>query len=264
VALDKIQYDGAAWLGPSFNPFQSNKDGLENLKPRTDLEYRRELLSSLDRMRDCDNKGFMKVWAEYREQTYGLIYGTAKDAFDGSKEPAEVVATYGDTAIGRNLLLARRLVENGTRIVNIHMGGWDMHWDLEKGFNNLGPQLDRALASFINDVHARSMNKDVMLVVVGEFGRTKLNNGFFNGLQYSTGRDHWPTQSSLLISGGDYDMGRTIGTTDKYCYIPKDGIKNPSDLLATIIHHFGISPDIQKVDSGGRPRYLVEDGSCML
>lgn len=264
IALDKIQYDGAAWLGPSYNPYQNSKDAIDNLKPRTSLVNKRELLSSLDKMQNCDTKGFMKVWEEYREQTYGLIYGTAKDAFEISNEPKEILEKYGNTSIGKNLLLARRLIENGTRIVNLHFGGWDMHGDIEAGFKNLGPQLDKAMAAFISEIYDRNMNEEVMLVVVGEFGRTKLNSGLVNGIQYKPGRDHWPTQSSLLIAGGKYDMGRTIGTTDKYCYVPKDGIKGPSDLLATIFDHFSIDLHTQKVDNSGRPRYLVENGTCIL
>lgn len=211
-------------------------------------------------MKDHDNKGFMKVWGEYRNQSYGLIYGDSKAAFNLKQEPQSVRSIYGDSDIGRNLCLARRLVEAGTRVVNIHYGGFDLHWDIKQGMEARTRPLDKALAAFIQDIRNRGMNRDVMLICVSEFGRTKLNNGFFNGIQYSSGRDHYPLQTGLLISGGDFEMGRTFGETDKYMMTPKSNIVTPTNLMGLIFKHFGIDPNTQKIDLSGRPRYFLGEG----
>jgi uncharacterized protein (DUF1501 family) len=113
------------------------------------------------------------------------------------------------------------------------------------------PPLDHALSTFIDDVNEKGMNKDVLLVVTGEFGRTYRINK--NG-----GRDHWPQLSTLMFSGGDFEMGRTIGESTDRAETPKTDPYGPLDVTATLFSHFGIDSATQRVDFAGRPRYFVD------
>ncbi len=156
---------------------------------------------------------------------------------------------YGTDAIGKQLLMARRLVEYGSKYVTVHYGGWDMHQNIADSLpNRVGP-IDRALSALIKDVWDLGLNDQVMIIVTSEFGRTSLNP--------NVGRDHWPRLTSLLMSGGQYEMNRAIGTNDK-AYEPTSDVCTPVDLACTIFDHFGISKSLQRTDPFGRPRFLLE------
>ena len=159
--------------------------------------------------------------------------------------------------IGEQMLLARRLVEKGTRFVTIQYGGWDMHGNISKSLKGRVPPLDQALSTFIDDVNEKGMNKDILLIVTGEFGRTYRINK--NG-----GRDHWPQLSTLMFSGGDFEMGRAIGESTDKAETPKSDPYGPMDVTATLFSHFGIDLSTQKVDFAGRPRYLVEGDARVI
>ena len=124
-----------------------------------------------------------------------------------------------------------------------------MHGNIANALKGRVPPIDKALAAFVEDVHQRGLNEKILLIVTGEFGRTKLNK--------NAGRDHWPSISTMLMSGGRYDSGRVIGAADK-SYTPKESPYGPIDVAATMFDHFRIPKNIQKVDNGGRPRYLLE------
>jgi len=256
VKQGKIEGEQPAFLGGAYKPFDpSNK---ENLIPRIALDRfkdRKSLLNALDskhRVVDREAESFSKIG----NQAYNVILGNAKDAFDLDQEPEAMRQKYGKGGIGDQLLLARRLSEFGTKFVTIHYGGWDMHGNIQKSLEGRVPPLDKALSAFVEDIHQRGMNKDTLLVVTGEFGRTKLNK--------NAGRDHWPSISTLLLAGGDYNHGQVIGKSDK-SYYPKETPLGPIDIAATMFDHFGIPLDTQRTDSGGRPRYLLEgDGKVIL
>ena len=156
---------------------------------------------------------------------------------------------YGKSSVGNQLLLARRLSEFGTKFVTVNYGGWDMHGNISKALAGRVPPLDQALAALVGDLEDRGMTQDTLLVVTGEFGRTKLNA--------NSGRDHWPSITTLLLAGGEYNHGRVIGKADK-SYYPVSDKFGPLDLSATIFDHFGIDPKVQKIDPAGRPRYLLD------
>lgn len=237
VRQGKIAGEDPTFLGQQFKAFDpSNK---ENLVPKVEadrLRERRELLSGL-------NHGI----GDLSRQAFSVIQGDAGTAFDLDKESDKTKARYGKSAIGDQLLLARRLVESGTRFVTIHSGGFDMHSDISAGMKSRVPPIDIALSALLDDLHDRGMDKDVMVVVTSEFGRTTLNK--------SNGRDHWGATTPLLLSGGDYQHGRTIGKADK-SYVPTDNKLGPIDLQRTIFDHFDIDVKTQRVDSAGRPRYI--------
>lgn len=248
VKQGKIEGEDPAWLGGAYKAFDpSNKD---NLTPRVDLERfktRNELLNGLD-VTNVTSGSALSV-EKYKNQAYDVILGDAKDAFNLDKEDDKTKELYGKDSIGQQLLLARRLCEFGTRFVTLHYGGWDMHSNIANALKGRVPPIDKALAAFVEDVHQRGLNKKILLIVTGEFGRTKMNK---NG-----GRDHWPSISTLLMSGGRYESGRVIGKADK-SYTPLESPYGPIDVAATMFDHFGIPQSIQKTDNGGRPRYLLE------
>jgi len=251
VKQGKIEGDEGAWLGGAFKPFDpSNKD---NLTPRVELDRfstRKDLLRGLDAAR-VSSKGAESVQF-YKGQAYDVILGSAKEAFAIEKETDATKALYGSTKakdIGEQLILARRLAENGTKFITLHYGGWDMHSNISKAMQGKVPPLDKALAGFLQDLEDRGMSEKLLLVVTGEFGRTKFNA--------NSGRDHWPAITPMMMAGGSYETGRTIGAADR-SYNPIENPVGPLDLQATLFDHFGIDTAIQRVDNGGRPRYLLE------
>ena len=255
VKQGKIEGEDPAWLGGAYKPFDpSNKD---NLTPRVEIERfisRNELLNGLD-VTNVAGRPASSV-EKYKSQAFDVILGSAKDAFNLDKEDEKVKERYGKDSIGQQLLLARRLCEFGTRFVTLNYGGWDMHGNIASALKGRVPPLDRALAAFVEDVWQRGLNKKILLIVTGEFGRTKMNKG--------GGRDHWPSISTLLMSGGRYDSGRVIGKADK-SYVPTDNPVGPIDIAATMFDHFGIPKETQRIDNGGRPRYLLEgEGKVIL
>lgn len=132
-----------------------------------------------------------------------------------------------------------------------------MHGNIGKSLDGRMPPLDHALSTFIDDVHARGMSKNILLVVTGEFGRTYRVNK--NG-----GRDHWPQLSPLMLSGGDFEMGRVIGESTSKAETPKSDPLGPKDVTATLFAHLQIDPEMQKIDFAGRPRYFVDSGAKVI
>ena len=251
VKQGKIEGDEGAWLGGAYKPFDpSNKD---NLTARIELDRfstRRDLLKDLDSS-SVSGKSASSV-DFYKGQAYDVILGSAKNAFATDQETEETKALYGSSKandIGEQLILARRLVEHGTRFVTLHYGGWDMHSNISKALQGKVSPIDKAVSGFLQDVWDRGMNEKIILIVTGEFGRTKINA--------NAGRDHWPAITPMMMAGGSYQSGRTIGTADR-SYSPLENPVGPLDLQATLFDHFGIDSGIQKTDNGGRPRYLLE------
>ena len=241
VRVNGISFDGPAWLGGQYKPYEASGEGVQNLKSRIEnnrfLE-RRDLIGGLDNLKI---KNDLEIWPDLRKQSFGLILGKASEAFDLNKEPEPNRKKYGK-GLGEQMLLARRLVENGTKFVTL---------------NGRMPPLDHALSTFIDDLQDRGMSKNVLLVVTGEFGRTYRVNK--NG-----GRDHWPQLSPLMFSGGDFEMGRAIGESTSKVETPKSDPFGPKDVTATLFAHFGIDPQTQKIDFAGRPRYFVESDAKVI
>ena len=249
VKQGKIEGEQPTFLGGAHKPFDpSNKD---NLTPRIEasrFSERKELLASLDRVERIASQQ-ARSFSKIGDQAFNVILGNAKQAFDLDQEPEAMREMYGKGGIGDQMLLARRLAQFGTKFVTVHYGGWDMHGNIKKALEGRVPPLDKALAAFVQDIYDSGMSDDVLLVVTGEFGRTRLNQ--------NAGRDHWPSITPMLLSGGAYDHGRVIGKSDQ-AYYPTESKVGPLDVAATLFDHFGIPQDIQRVDQGGRPRYLLE------
>jgi hypothetical protein len=256
VKVNGISFDGPAWLGGQAKPYEASGEGVKNLKSRVEANRfldRKNLVKGFDKLKLANNS---ELWGDLRKQSYGLLLGNASEAFDLDKEPQPSRDQYGK-GLGEQMLLARRLVENGTKFVTIQYGGWDMHGNIGKALDGRMPPLDHALSTFIDDVHARGMSKNILLVVTGEFGRTYRVNK--NG-----GRDHWPQLSPLMLSGGDFEMGRVIGESTSKAETPKSDPLGPKDVTATLFAHLQIDPQMQKVDFAGRPRYFVDSGAKVI
>jgi uncharacterized protein (DUF1501 family) len=151
------------------------------------------------------------------------------------------------------LLRARRLCEAGCGFVTLSYGGWDMHGQIKQALERRSPELDRALAAFIDDVYNRGLSDKILLVVTGEFGRTpKINR--------NAGRDHWAPLSTLALAGGGLQMGQVVGQSASKADVPQSTPIRPQDLMATVFDVLGIDPKVQFVNPAGRPVYLLEDG----
>jgi hypothetical protein len=204
--------------------------------------------------------------AVYRRALSLMDSAGVRQAFDLRKEPAALRDRYGRNHVGQGALLARRLVEAGTRFVTVNWPNrlaWDCHADLEGQMrNHLCPTLDRALSTLLDDLAARGLLETTMVVVMGEMGRTpRLGNA---DPLYADGRDHWSAVMSVLIAGGGVRGGQVIGASDAEGAYPQERPIPSSDLVATVYHAFGIRPDDTVEAVGGQPKKVLETGSPVL
>ena len=189
----------------------------------------------------------------FETQAFDLIRSRARETFDLSKEDPRTRERYGKQGLGQQLLLARRLCEAGVGFVTLHHGGWDMHGQIANNMKALGPQVDHAVAAFLDDIHQRGLDRDVLLVITGEFGRTPRING-------SAGRDHWAPLSTLALAGGGLRMGQVVGESNAKAEIPKTTPISPQDLMATVFHVLGLPQDLHYQDPTGRPSPMISGG----
>lgn len=256
VRVGGIGSDGPAFLGAAYAPFATNgpaRRNMELVSAEARVNDRRSLLGSVDRFRrDADATGLMDGLDAFEQQAFDLVLGNAPEAFDLRKEDPKLVERYG-RGLGQNLLTARRLCEAGCGFVTVSFGGWDNHGQIEPAMNRRCPDLDNAIATFVEDVHARGLQDRILLVVTGEFGRTpKVNR--------SAGRDHWAPLSTLALAGGGLTMGQTVGESSPKAEVPATTPISPQDLMATLFHVLGIERDLQYTNQAGRPVYMLEEG----
>jgi hypothetical protein len=251
-----VSYNGSytGYLGPVHKPYRAEGGDLKLVGGMTEdrLSNRTNLLASLDSIRrDLDSSHQMEALDSYTQRAVSVVTsGKVADALDIKKEDESVRKSYGKE--GEMFLRARRLVEAGVRTVTFSWGGWDTHGDNFKQLKRQLPQLDIAMTSLINDLHARGMDKDVTVVMWGEFGRTpRVNAG--------AGRDHWSRVAMCFLAGGGMRTGQFIGTTSRDAGEAKDRPVHLQEIFATLYHNMGI--DVNSVtikDTAGRPQYLVD------
>jgi Protein of unknown function (DUF1501) len=273
-------YFGANYLGREFNPFETDGDpndpnfkvqGFQLPQELTlgRLESRRELRQHFDRLKKAsDLGGTMDAMDRFQRQAFDFISGTAaRKAFDISAEKASIRERYGRNNFGQSTLLARRLVEAGSTFVTVHSGGWDHHWDLQRGMENNLPQVDMAVSSLLQDLTDRGLYDRVLVLMCGEFSRTpRMNNGGNGGPPMSKGtpgRDHWGNAMSCFIAGGGVKGGRIIGSTNRLGEAPKDRPVTPQDLHATIYSVLGVDPSIKFLNHSGRPVPAIDNGQAI-
>ena len=258
----------AAYLGASFNPFSPDSNPTEagyrvkNLKlpGRVDpapLARRKQLLQDLDTIRrDIDTKGDLEgLDTFYRDGLEMVTNAKAQTAFDVNKEPVKPRDRYGRNDLGQSCLLARRLVESGVTFVTVQAGGgWDTHGNnFTELKRRLLPQFDMAVAALVEDLHDRGLQNDVLVMAMGEFGRTpKINGG--------AGRDHWPGAMSVLYAGGGLKMGQAIGTTNALAEYPTSKPYTPGCVLSTMYHVLGIDHKHAFFDHAQRPLPILSEG----
>ena len=260
----------AGFLGVGHSPFRliGGETGDMVLKGITldRLGDRKTLLTSFDRFRrDTDANGLMDGLDAFTRQALGVLTSsTLADALDVSKEDPKLVARYGEgnpkeTADGppkmmENFLIARRLVEAGARVVTLNFSRWDWHGgNFNRARTDL-PMLDQGVTALVEDLHERGLDKDVSVVVWGEFGRTpKINK--------NAGRDHWPQVSCALLAGGGMRTGQVIGSTNRLGEHAKDRPVHFGEVLATLYHQMGLDVNSTRMfDLRNRPQYLVDEG----
>jgi uncharacterized protein (DUF1501 family) len=205
----------------------------------------------------------------YYGKALGLVLsGRAKEAFDLTKEKAETRERYGKNTFGQCLLLARRLVEAGTRFVEVNwpkVANSDNHsWDVHVGLSDrmkrqAAPMLDSGISALVEDLDQRGLLKDTLVVAVGEFGRSPRRGVSTSGNQNSDdGRDHWPYCYTAIVAGAGIKRGYVHGKSDKTASAPLENPVHPTELLATIYHSVGIKPDTIVYNHLNQPRELVK------
>lgn len=259
----------SGFLGPAHSAFTPFRGGgkedivLDGVSIER-LRDRRALLSSFDQFRrEVDQSGMMEGLDTFNEQAFGVLTSSAlADALDLSKEDPKLVDRYGkgteslqaDGCWKRldQFLMARRLVEAGARCVTVGFSRWDWHSDnFGRGRQDF-PLLDQGLSALVQDLHDRGLDKDVSVVVWGEFGRTpKIND--------KGGRDHWPRVSSAVLACGGMNHGQSIGATDRLGGEASERPVEFQEVFSTLYHNMGIDAQNTTVeDLTGRPMYLVD------
>jgi hypothetical protein len=245
------------YLGVAHRPFTPDGQGVRDLQlaggidmPR--MDDRKSLLTSFDDVRrEIDATGTMKGIDSFTSRAFDMIAsGTVRKALDLTKEEPRSRDRYKGV---EQFLTARRLIEAGVGCVTLAIGGWDTHGSNFKILSKQLPQVDRGVANLIQDLHDRGMDKDVVTVMWGEFGRTpKINNS-------DGGRDHWAPVMSALIAGGGLRMGQAIGTSSARAEYPKDRRITVPQVLSAMYHALGIDPSMTFPNGSGRPMYILDD-----
>jgi len=277
----------AGFLGKAFDPYSLYPDGddmdmkkmdrirVDDLKLRPDVFATR--LERRARLREVINAGMPdieKAVADYNLEEYYdralslIVSGRAREAFDLSQEPKNVRDTYGRNTYSQSCLLARRLVEAGTRVVeviwpkvaNSDNHSWDHHSGLTKRMKDQsGPMLDTGLSALISDLDDRGLLDETLVVAVGEFGRSPQKGASTSGNGNSAdGRDHWPYCYTAVIAGAGVKRGYVHGRSDKTGSAPLEDPVHPGQLLASIYHAFGINPQTIVYNHLNQPRELVK------
>ena len=265
---------GPGFLGPSMAPFRMMGKGREDMLLRglsvDRLADRKTLLKSFDTMRrDADANGAVKAMDAFTEQAFGLLTSSRMaEALDLSKEPVSVRERYGTgepqgvhgrqrrPRVPQSLLMARRLVEAGARVVTLNYSKWDWHGGKNaegRADNSIFlreaedfPIFDQCVSALVEDLHQRGLDKDCTVLIVGEFGRTPK-------ISAQVGRDHWPQVNCALLAGGGMRTGQVIGATDR---IAGEAVARPvtwGELFATLYHNLGIDSHRATASGPHRP-----------
>lgn len=281
---------GSAYLGPTFGPFQVSGDPsrpqfrVQNLQVGEHFgkfQERRTILEQLDRFvrggsreSEIDLHGQIEAADRFTQQAFDLLTGSgrAARAFDLSREDRRTRERYGLGTAGQQALLARRLVEADVDVVAVRFSpdgrgdgdrsgiGWDdhaVHGNIFQIMRRRGPQFDRAVSALIEDLEQRGLDKNVLVVLAGEFGRTPriyVKDG-------CPGREHWGPAGNVMLFGAGLTKGQIIGATNAKGERPQQRPLKPQDVLATIYHVLGIDAERTFTNAAGRPVPILPSGS---
>jgi hypothetical protein len=244
------------YLGIAHRAFTPSGPGLENLRLPGEVnvaraDSRRDLLSSFDTVRrEIDQSGTMSGMDSFSQRAFEMVSsGQVRSALDLTREEPASRDRYRGI---EQFLTARRLVEAGAGCVTLSIGGWDTHGQNFQTLRNQLPQVDRGIANLVMDLHDRGMDKDVAVVMWGEFGRTPRVNG-------SAGRDHWAPVMSAMVAGGGLRMGQAVGSSSARGEYPRDRRVSAQQVLSTLYHAMGIDPSMTFNNGSGRPMYILEE-----
>jgi hypothetical protein len=245
------------YLGVAHRPFTPGGEGLRNLQyaggvNAERMEDRKSLLSAFDDIRrDIDASGTMRGLDSFATRAFDMVAsGAVRRALDLNREDPRTRNRYKGA---EQFLMARRLVEAGVGCVTLSIGGWDTHSSNFKTLRRQLPEVDRGLASLIQDLHDRGLDQDVVTVMWGEFGRTpKINNS-------DGGRDHWAPVMSAFVAGGGLKMGQAIGSSSARGEYPRDRRYTVPQVLSTLYRAIGIDPARTFPNGSGRPMHILDD-----
>lgn len=265
------------YMGPEHGPFRPSGPGLANLRlpegvSSSRLNERQALLTRFDQARrTAEASEKMQVLDEFQRRAIGMVNsGAVYQALDLEREDPKVRARFEGCT---DLLLARRLVEAGVSVVTVAQGGvqrgpglpvfgtWDTHAENFPHMKKLLPAYDKAIYTFLTDLYERGLDKQVAVVIWGEFGRSPRigDESRVLGSKYATGRGHWWDAGFTVVAGGGLRMGQVIGQTDSRAERNLGKPYTPQNVLSTIYHVLGIDPARAFPDYQGRPIHLLDD-----
>ena len=271
---------GSGFLGAALDPFRPTGPGRDDMTLRgitvERLADRKQLLKSFDDVRrDADTNGTMTAMDSFNEQAFGLLTSSKlATALDITQEDPKTIARYGTgnpkihidsngaPRVPQSMLMARRLIEAGARVVTLNYSKWDWHGGKNaegRADNSIFtrekedfPIFDKCVSALVEDLHQRGLSDNCTVVIMGEFGRTPK-------ISANLGRDHWPQVNCVLMAGGGMKNGQVIGATDR---IAGEAVSRPvtfGDLYATVYKNLGIDTSRTTVnDLEGRPQHLIE------
>jgi hypothetical protein len=279
VAMPSLRYGGSAYLGTGLDPFPLEADPNHvdfrvpalsvDARSLAEIENRSALQKQLDLApRDWDQAGTMTALDQFQQQAFSMLANAnVREAFRIDREPEPVRERYGRHLVGQRLLLARRLVEAGVRLVTVDFPcvpgqkafSWDDHasvWNIFDEMKIRLPVLDQVVSALIEDLHVRGLLDECLVVVMGEMSHTPR----INLHQGNPGREHWGKTMSVLLAGGGLPMGQVIGSTSSKGDEPKDRPLSPGDLLATWYSYLGVPIEATFPDHFGRPTPILPVG----
>ncbi len=259
-------YAGTGYLSSAFSPFSLGADPADGGFRVQDLALpggidesrfatRRNVLDAVnDYFAKKEKSDGLAAMDTFYQRAYSLISSDkAREAFNIGAEPANIRDEYGRNAAGQRMLMARRLVAAGVRMVTLQYGGWDMHAGIANGMRTQMPAFDQAFAALIRDLDRNGLLERTLVMVSSEFGRTpKINK--------DAGRDHWPKVFSVVLAGGGVKKGFIFGESNSTASEPERDPIGPEDLATTVYHQLGIVADKELMAPGNRPIEIVDGG----
>ena len=245
------------FLGMTHAPFTVSPNGqIRNaaLGDKGRLGNRLDMLTVIEKNFINSKRGDLpQSHKDVYSKAVNLMVSKQMDAFKVAEEPEDIKAMYGTDGFGQGLLMARRLVEVGVPFVEVNLGGWDMHNGAFTAQRTKLPAMDQSIAALVTDLKQRGMLDDVVLVWMGEFGRTPRINA-------NVGRDHWAASWTAMIGGGGLNNGQAVGKTDANGVGIESQSYLPGDLWATVSHALGIPLNTVHTSKRGRPMKIANGG----
>ena len=263
------EFAGTGYLSSSFSGFSLGSDPASDSFQVRDLRLpggvddsrfskRRNMLNTVnDYFATKEKSDSLDAVDSFYDRAYSLISSEkARNAFDINKEESATRDKYGRNTAGARMLLARRLVEAGTRFVSLTYGGWDMHDNIENSMKGQLPAFDQGFAALIEDLDQRGLLDSTLVCVASEFGRTPKINA-------TAGRDHWPKVFSVVMAGGGIKRGIVHGSSNATASEPEDNPLTVKDWATTIYNRLGIVSDKELMAPGDRPIEIVDGGKTV-